>query len=142
MRNRIMKFMTGRYGLYAGGFDSLNMFLMFGIIVLGVLTLILSFFSSSLAVRIIIRVFQALEFLFFAWLIFRFLSKNISKRQSENMRFIRNKEKLKKAFKSDNTKTHRVYKCPQCRAKVRVPRGKGKIRITCPKCKATFIKRT
>ena len=39
-------------------------------------------------------------------------------------------------------KTHRYFRCPQCRATVRVPKGKGQIRITCPHCKHQFIKKT
>lgn len=41
-----------------------------------------------------------------------------------------------------DSKTHKIYRCPHCRQKIRVPRGKGKIEITCPSCRSKFIKRT
>ena len=37
---------------------------------------------------------------------------------------------------------HRYFDCPKCRQPVRVPRGKGKIMITCPKCKERFQRKT
>ena len=52
--------------------------------------------------------------------VFRSLSKNVGKRRSEN------------AF----------FKCPQCGKELRVPRGKGKIRIKCPNCGEQFIRKT
>lgn len=39
-------------------------------------------------------------------------------------------------------KTHRFFKCPECGVTVRVPKGKGKIKITCPKCKNAFVRNT
>jgi len=39
-------------------------------------------------------------------------------------------------------KTHRYYRCPGCRQRLRVPRGRGNIVITCPKCHREFTKRT
>ena len=35
-----------------------------------------------------------------------------------------------------------VVSCDHCPAKLRVPRGKGTIRVTCPKCKRTKIIKT
>ena len=57
------------------------------------------------------------------------------------------KEKVVRFCKGDksvisDSKTHKIYRCPHCRQKIRVPRGKGKIEITCPSCRSKFIKRT
>ena len=99
-------------------------------------------------------------FLFGVWSIARILSKNISKRRAENEVFLRIfsptkrkekrmakknaklAEKERKKRRKEDLKTHVYYKCPECNTELRVPRGKGKIRITCPKCSTQFIKKT
>ncbi len=78
---------------------------------------------------------------------FRIFSKNITKRQQENFRFLRYWYPFKKKLLSywqrlKDSKTHRYYHCPSCKQTLRVPRGRGNIRITCPKCKTQFSKRT
>lgn len=67
--------------------------------------------------------------------IFRMYSRNIYKRRAENQRFLQ-------LFGPIRDRQHRYYACPHCRQKIRVPRGKGKIRITCPKCGERFEKKT
>lgn len=95
--------------------------------------------------------------------IFRSLSKNVGKRRSENIAFVnffrsesdaekeqkkREKEAKKKAEedrkarRKEEEKTHAFFKCPQCGKELRVPRGKGKIRIKCPNCGEQFIRKT
>ena len=68
-------------------------------------------------------------------------------RAAENYRYFVCKNKVLGWFRRgkarwQDRKTHRYFRCPQCRATVRVPRGKGKIRITCPKCKHQFVKKS
>ena len=78
---------------------------------------------------------------------FRFLSRNITKRRAENDRFLRfwgpfkNKCKKKGAQFKDR-KNYKFFSCPACKNTLRVPKGKGKIQITCPKCGERFIKKT
>ena len=95
--------------------------------------------------------------------VFRSLSKNVGKRRSENIAFVnffrseseaekeqkkREKEEKKKAEeerkarRKEEEKTHAFFKCPQCGKELRVPRGKGKIRIKCPNCGEQFIRKT
>lgn len=79
------------------------------------------------------------------YVIFRAFSKNISARQKELNCYLKIKNKTKseialKKQKYQNRKTHLYFKCKKCKANLRVPKGKGKIEVTCPKCKEKIIK--
>jgi len=79
------------------------------------------------------------SYLLFGLAIFRMLSRNITQRRAENDKFIRFwwpvKMKIKNIIRKIKEKRkYVIYKCPTCKAKLRVPKGKGKIRITCPRC--------
>ena len=74
-------------------------------------------------------------------------SKNFEKRRKENERYLQLKYKLTSGFRNwnDRRKQSRDYvffRCPSCHAMLRVPRGKGKIRVTCRKCGNAFEKKT
>ena len=75
------------------------------------------------------------SYIFMILAIVRSLSRNVYKRYEENRKFLL----LWQQFKD---KDHRYYNCPRCRQQVRVPKGKGKIAITCPKCRERFIKKS
>ena len=74
--------------------------------------------------------------------LFRMLSKNIPKRSAENARFLALTDPLRRWFRLRSTisrdKEHRYFKCPGCGQQLRVPRGKGKITVTCRTCGASF----
>ena len=78
---------------------------------------------------------------------YRSLSRNISKRTEENYRFYSLKDRFSNKFHSlkeqwANRKLYHYYRCPQCRQKLRVPRGRGRIQISCPRCGTQFIKKS
>ena len=78
---------------------------------------------------------------------FRVLSKNPPKRWRENQSYLKQKRKVINRISKLNwtwkqRKQYRFYKCPSCKQKVRVPKGKNKIKITCPSCSTQFIKKT
>ena len=129
MRNRLRNFMLGRYG-----FDSFSKFLMWIALVLCVLDIFVdSIFLHSWFIVIMIYVY------------YRMFSKNINKRYQENMKYLQVKNKVVAKFNSEKSimkqrKTHHIYKCPTCTQKIRIPKGKGRICITCPKCKTEFTK--
>ena len=70
------------------------------------------------------------------WMIFRMFSKNLAKRRAENAKFLQLVWwPLKRKFTAAKAREHKYFTCPNCRTVCRVPRGKGKIVITCPKCR-------
>lgn len=71
---------------------------------------------------------------------YRFCSKDVHRRREENRKFLQELEFLK--LRISVRKTHKIYRCKGCGRKIRVPRGKGKIEISCPLCGNKFIRRT
>ena len=116
-------FMYGRYGS-----DRLNMV----ILCTGLVACILSSMFRNVGIR---TVFWALSYALMFWAIFRALSRNTYKRYQENRTFLLFFDRLK-------DRNNRYFDCPKCRQTVRVPRGKGKISITCPRCKEKFVRKT
>ena len=126
MRNAIQRFMYGRYGS-----DQLGFFL------IGVY-----FFLALLSTLTDVMVFQLVGDVIFVWSIFRIFSRNISKRREENNKFMRKAHPAIKWLRLQQTmrkdKEHRYFKCPNCSQYLRVPKGKGKITVTCRSCGASF----
>jgi len=116
------RFMMGRYGT-----DKLNM----AILCVGLVACILSMFIRVAPVTLALTV---ISYIFMGWAVFRSFSRNTYKRYQENRKYLMALQKVK-------DREHRYYDCPRCRQQVRVPRGKGKIAITCPKCKEKFIRK-
>ena len=130
MRNAIQRFMYGRYGS-----DQLGFFL------IGVY-----FFLALIAALTDVLLFQLVGDVVFVWSIFRIFSRNIAKRREENSRFMRKAQPAIKWLRLQQTmhkdKEHRYFKCPNCSQYLRVPKGKGKITVTCRSCKASFQKKS
>lgn len=87
-----------------------------------------------------------LAYILLAWCIFRIFSRNVSRRYQENQFFLKYWNRVRDWFygikrRVQDQKTHRYYKCPNCSNTLRVPRGRGKIQITCPVCGKQFIKK-
>lgn len=122
LHDGMRRFMTGRYGM-----DRLNTIILWASVIL---VLIAIFLPGMLKL-----VFTGISYLLLGFAIFRLLSRNTYKRYRENRRFLMLIDQVK-------DREHKYYSCPRCRQPVRVPRGKGKIAITCPKCKEKFIKKT
>lgn len=83
------------------------------------------------------------------WIIslFRCYSRNLEKRRNERSAYlcvigrIKGWFALKKRAWKDR-KTHRYIRCKQCKAVLRVPKGKGKLQVTCNRCHNTIIIKT
>jgi predicted RNA-binding Zn-ribbon protein involved in translation (DUF1610 family) len=142
IRNWLRNFMIGRYGP-----DHLSLALILTAIVIGLIGSIIRMFVPALVGYPISIVLSVLSYVFLALGIFRSLSRNIPRRRAENDRFLRFwwpfKQKVKLWIaRQKSRKTHKYFKCPSCKNTLRVPRGKGKIQVTCPKCGERFIQKT
>ena len=133
--NALRRFMAGRYGG-----DPLNFFLLgLGIVVM----LLVSILSRLSVPDVVLLILDGVYFAILILAVFRMLSRNIYRRQRENAVFLNAWNAVRRVFRRrSDAKTHCRFRCPQCRQSVRVPRGKGKISITCPKCGTKFIKKT
>lgn len=121
MKQKIRQFMYGRYGL-----DELNYTLLVGYLICMLLSNFVSFFSGL-----------GLVCIFYA--IYRAFSKNIYQRRMENAKIMPYYSFVKAVFA--NRKTHKVFLCPKCKRTLRVPKGKGKITLSCP-CGNTLHKKS
>ena len=127
MMNWLRAFMAGRNGL-----DTLGLASVIAAVAVNVLAQILdSYILSVVAMALMVYAF------------FRILSRNVTRRRQESYRF----EHLFSSVRGGvagwidrrrQSKDYKFFTCPGCRNKLRVPRGKGKIQITCPKCGQRF----
>lgn len=129
--NWLRKLMLGRYGS-----DQLSMAL-----------IILSFALTFVANLIGLPLLASIGYVPLGVCLFRVLSKDIAKRRMENYKFSILISPVYSWFKKTKKhvrdfKTHRYFKCPTCKVDLRLPKGKGKITIYCPKCKTEFSRRT
>ncbi|MCU6763024.1 Uncharacterised protein [uncultured Roseburia sp.] len=131
MRERFERFMAGRYGM-----DQLSRFLDIAALILLIVSMFVRFpLIFYLAVILIV------------WSYFRIFSRNTERRYMENERFLSFTGRIFSRFRNrryyqEQKKIYRYYACPKCRQKVRIPKGKGKVCITCPKCHMEFVRRS
>ena len=131
MKEKLMRFMYGRYGV-----DTFGKFLLWSGVILMLITSIFHF-----------RIFYVIGWAFVIYSYYRMFSRQTYKRALENQKFLQHTSKIrgffaKQKYMAAQRKTHHIYKCPNCKQKIRVPKGKGKIEIRCPKCQTTFIKKS
>lgn len=129
-RNWLSRVMTGRYGS-----DSFNRFLSAAALALLVLSILVRGTVGKLFWLL------ALALLILSYM--RMLSRKTDRRQKENLRYMHYKYRITARFRGlKQRRKYRFFKCPSCGITARVPRGKGKIRITCPKCGHEFDARS
>jgi ribosomal protein L37AE/L43A len=126
-----MEFMNGRYGA-----DQLSRFLLGAALV----CLLANAFTR-------VRGLYLLALIVLGICYFRMFSKNYAKRSEENRKYLEMTSGVRtKLNRMKNrvlqSKDYHIYKCPTCGQKIRIPRGKGRIRITCPKCRCEFEKKS
>lgn len=151
MREKIARFMQGRYGV-----DELGRFMTGASFVILLLEMITGWYPLSFVFWVV-----------FVILYYRMFSRDYGKRQQENQKFLNARYKWKakwyQLFRKNGSSNYsygktggfqklqkemqqrmqyHIYKCPNCSKKIRIPRGKGKIMVRCPKCHIEFMKRS
>ena len=122
IKNWLRQFMAGRYR-----HDKLNSAILWA----GVSVAVVSMFIPAIFGLLL----SLLAYILMGIALFRAFSRNTYQRYRENRKYLILVDRLK-------DRDHRYFECPRCRQPVRVPKGKGKIAISCPKCKEKFVKRT
>ena len=135
MKEKLIRFMQGRYGI-----DQLSKFLL----ITGLAVVLLSAFFGEPAGSMLLYIF--------GWGVviycyFRIFSRNVQKRYAENQAYLMKTYKIRNWFQNQKNiwqqrKVYHIYTCPSCKQKIRIPKGKGKIEVRCPKCGTTFIKKS
>ena len=131
MKERMQRFMAGRYGN-----DQLNQF----IFIVAIISMVLEIITRQ-------SLFYTLTLVLLILAYVRVFSRNINKRYEENMKFLQKKDAILNKFRKQKyyaaqRRNFHIYTCPQCKQKIRIPKGKGKISITCPKCRTSLIKKS
>jgi predicted RNA-binding Zn-ribbon protein involved in translation (DUF1610 family) len=130
IRSFLSRFMAGRYGT-----DQLNNTMIIAYVVL---------YLISIFTRWSVLYWIALVLVFVT--LFRTMSRQLDRRRAENAKFLQLVRPLNRKLKNLKVrirdKDHRYFKCPNCGQQLRVPRGKGKLNITCRNCGVSFEKKT
>ncbi len=129
--NFLRKLMAGRYGV-----DQLNKFLLVIFIIISVIYM----FTKSTIINVI-------SLILLVFLYYRIFSKNIDKRLEENKKFLNIVNPYRRKLNSTvnkfkSSKDYKYFKCPNCEKSLRVPKGKGMIKITCPNCKTKINRKS
>jgi DNA-directed RNA polymerase subunit RPC12/RpoP len=131
MKEKFARFMQGRYGV-----DQLGQFLNILLLVL----ILVNFIARS-------RILDLVIILLFIFGYSRMFSRNYSRCTKQNQWFLTHTQGIRKFFGKqkayqDIRKDYHIYKCKQCGQKIKIPKGKGKIIVTCPKCGKKFQKKS
>ncbi len=136
MKEKFMRFMQGRYGV-----DQYARFTMGVALVLIILAIFVRGGSPAGAVL------DTAGLLVIVYTYYRIFSRDIQRRYAENQKYLNVTGKVRMRFSREKNimeqrKTYHIYTCPGCRQKIRIPKGKGKIEIDCPKCHTKFVKKS
>ncbi|MCR5715330.1 MAG: zinc-ribbon domain-containing protein [Lachnospiraceae bacterium] len=137
-KERMIRMMQGRYGM-----DALGKFLMGASMVL----IILNLFVQHNALYMLGIFLIIIEYI-------RMFSRNIQARYRENQKYLQITAGLRKCFTQPSLRNpfrilaerkaspYRIFTCPQCHQKIRIPKGHGRVAVRCPKCNTEFMRNT
>ena len=131
MLQKVLRFLQERYGI-----DDLSKFMMGIVFILAVINM---FFR--------LPVLSAFIWAVIILIYFRMFSKNKYKRYQENQLYLKYMEPFQNWIRKQINiiklrKDYHIYTCPTCKQKIKIPRGKGRIAVRCPKCRTEFIKKS
>ena len=134
MKQRLMQFMYGRNGV-----DLFSRFLTYAALAMILLNIIVR--------GAVGKVFMYLALALLVYSYFRIFSRDLNRRRAENAKYCEMRARFINAFRDGRErfrqrKDYCFFRCPSCRAMLRVPRGKGRIRVTCRKCGTAFERKT
>ena len=130
-KNRVFRFMYGRYAMY--GADTLSKVIFYSYLILLPIFVVVAILVKSIWLSL---AFTLVEVALVTWVFARMFSKNIAARKRENEKFCGFFKLRRNKFK--DRKTHVYRKCPKCKVVLRLPKAKGKHFVVCPKCKERF----
>ena len=125
--------MAGRYGT-----DRLNQFMLIVLLVCAVINMFIRNGYVSMLLT-------SWEILLIVFIYIRMFSRNLTKRYAENQKYLAVENKVRhffgqKKYIQKQRKDYHIYSCPNCKQKIRIPKGKGKVSVRCPKCGTEFVK--
>lgn len=131
MKDKFIRFMRSRYGN-----DQLSSFLTWG----GLILMLVDVFAK-------LGIFYFVGLVMFVFGYFRVMSKNYDKRATENRWFMEHTAEIRNVFKrmkkqKEAGREYKIFVCHKCQQMIRVPRGRGKIEIRCPKCGNRFVRKS
>lgn len=151
-RNKLYQFMQGRNGVdeFAKFLNRTSFIFLIAAIICSFLTLAFAshaLTSAALVFRILYFVLYGIGFALLIYCNFRIFSRSVAKRQKENTRFLYKRQKVRRFFADKkqewkDRKEYKYFKCPKCKQRMRAPRKKGKIRVSCRSCGEIFITKT
>lgn len=142
MRYRIAQFMAGRNGT-----DEFARFQSIAALALILIAAVINAVASSDFWYIVGSILWFAAIAMMVWCYARVFSRDIYKRRAENSKYLAGRARViaklrGKKTRFDQRKDYRFFSCPSCKSVMRVPRGKGKIKIVCRKCGEAFVRKT
>jgi len=136
LKERIRRFMQGRYGIV----DQYSEFLF-------IVAIPMYIIGNIISIRVVSALLMGVALFLVFYVDYRIMSRNCTKRYRENEQYLMfagifRKRWQKFCSRIKDRRENRIYKCPSCKQRIRVPRGKGKIAITCPQCRTEFIRKS
>ena len=142
IKQSFRSFMMGRNGA-----DQLSLALLWAGVICYLLGAIVSSSAVSIVFPIIGFVINTVGFAAYIMAFYRTFSRNLDKRRAENRRYVTMMEKRKTLRRQakvrfQNRKTYKYFKCPGCKAWLRLSRGKGVVTLTCSRCHTSFTQKS